>query len=462
MKSIVAQAQEFSKTYHKKTTRLNGDSYYNHAQNVANILEAQRLSGENILAAAYLHEAVKDDVKVLDDIRRYFNKEVYDILRVYNEISEKHLRVKESDPVQLENTIKTLMNLSVNTSVLALRLADKVENLRTSHVFSIEDRKSIAMRSALLYAPLARFLSLGKFVRDLEDTSFKILSPQQYAHLSSRLVEAEHAVKKFFDEASIFLKDVLAEQGVYATIDYRMKSVYSTFKKLKKYNASLAEAFISIPDVVAFRVLVGDLEHCYKVLETLNSIWELNQGHFSDWISNPKANGYKSIHAVYNVTDKFMAEFQIKTHQMHEFNEYGGASYAIYKLGDNFKKLLDQDPTILERLDSKNILEGIADFKTKPIENKIYVFTPKQDIIELPKGATVIDFAYSVHEDVGRNFTGVLVNGSIARASTVLKDGDSVEIRFSKKPKLPSRDWLDFVVTSKAKSYIKKSLKHAS
>ncbi len=459
MQSIVAQAQEFSKTYHKKTTRLNGENYYVHCKHVAEILESQRLVNENILAAAYLHEAVKDNPKILDEISKQFNKNVFDILRVYNEISDKHLRIQEADPHQVENTIKTLLNLSLNTSVLSLRLADKVENLRTSGVFTTDERKSIALRATLLYAPLSRFLNLGKFVRDLDDTSFKILSPQQYAQLNTKLIELEQDVKAFFEEANVFLKEILVEQGVSADIHYRMKGIYSTFKKLKKYDASYEHAFKSIPDVVAFRVLVNDVEHCYKVLETLNSIWDLNEHHFSDWISNPKPNGYKSIHAVYNVTEKFLAEFQIKTHEMHDFNEFGGASHAIYKLGDNFKKLLDEDPTILEKLSAKDAIANLADFSSKPIGKKIYVFTPKQDIIELPLGATVIDFAYAVHEHVGRDFVGAQVNGSIARANTVLNDGDSIEIKFSKKPKLPSRDWLDFVVTPKAKGYIKKELR---
>lgn len=459
MQSIVAQAQEFSKTYHKKDTRLNGDYYYVHTKKVAEILEEQRISNENILAAAYLHELVKENPKTLDDIAKQFNKNVYDILYTYNEISNKHLRLKDSDPVQIENTIKTLLNLSVNTSVLSLRLADKVENLRTSGVFTPEDRKSIALRATLLYAPLSRFLSLGKFVRDLEDTSFKILSPHQYTQLNNKLAELETEVKSFFDEANTFLQDVLKEQGIPTHIDYRMKGIYSTFKKLKKYDASFEKAFNSIPDVVAFRVLVQDIEQCYKVLETLNSVWHLNEHHFSDWINNPKPNGYKSIHAVYNITEKFLAEFQIKTHQMHEYNEFGGASHAIYKLGDNFKKLLDEDPAILEKLSTKDTVAELADFSAKPIEKKIYVFTPKQDIIELPVDATVIDFAYSVHEHIGRDFVGALVNGSIAKANAVLKDGDVVTIKSSKKPKLPSRDWLDFVVTSKAKNYIKKELR---
>lgn len=465
--TLLEQALEFSKNYHKDHTRLTGELVSDHCQRVVQILKDEGIEDEKLLVVASLHHVLKYDSSqvMLAKLTEVFGAEISALLSLYHALTLKKVKRHTDFQYNEKLMVQTFLNLAGNMDLLVIRLADKLANLISSFTLDSDARTRLAQRALYIYAPIARLVGLSGFLAKFEEQSFKILYPADYYRVHKMLKNIEPEAAAFFKDAELFVKAMLQEQGIDCVLKFRIKRPFSVFKKERRYIAqgrNLEEYIQAFPDIVAMRVIVNTVEQCYLVDTLLRSIWHTFDEHYEDLIAHPRPSGYKSIHTVFKVSDKFNLEVQIRTHEMHEYNENGGASHIFYKAGDNFKANLERDPDWLKKLNywEKDIAFDTAEgTKEKPFSTKIYTFTPKGDIIELDRGATVIDFAYAVHEDIGRNFTGCLVNGSIAKASQVLNDGDVIEIKASKKQKLPSRDWLEFVKTSKARNHIKKELK---
>lgn len=464
--SLLDQALDFSKEYHKDHTRLTGEAVHDHCLRVVRLLQDEGINDEKVLIIAALHHVPKYDPAsdVWQKLEQLFGKDVASSLMEYYELTKRSIKRVTSKDIQNQYIIPSFLNLTTNVDIIAIRIADKLDNLNTCFNFQLEIRNRLADRALVVYAPIARFIHLTGFLNKLEDQAFKILYPADHFRITSFLKTIERDATLLFEDIKRFMSELCSEHMIKHQIDFRIKKPYSIFKKERRYIAkgiSPVQDFTHLPDILAMRLLVETVDQCYLVDSLLKNVWTQIPEYTEDLIVNPRPSGYQSLHSVFKATHRFSIEIQIKTFAMHEVNEYGVASHIFYKASSSFKKKLLSDPDWVKKL---NYWEKDYTFNShltgeKPFSNKIYTFTPKGDVIELDRGATVIDFAYAVHEDLGRNFIGGLVNASIAKASQVLNDGDVVEIKASKRMKLPSRDWLDFVKTSKARAHIKKELK---
>lgn len=465
--SLLENALTFSKNFHKDHLRDTGEGVFDHCFRVMKILEAEKVTDENMLATALLHHVLKYDGSdtMKHKLSLEFGASVCELLVAFDSLTRK--KVKRYSPREFNQAyiVQTFLNLSENLDVLVIRIADKVDNLNNSFVLNTEDRERVALRALNVYAPITRFLGLSGFLTMFEDQSFKILYAADYFRITKYLNSIVEEATALLEDATTFLMNTLKDRGIGASIAYRLKRPYSIYKKEQRYKLlgkSCKSDYSDFPDIVAMRILVNTIEDCYAVDTLVKSVWHSLDEHYEDLIAKPRPSGYRSIHSVFKVSDKFNLEIQIKTFEMHDYNENGAASHIFYKVGSEFKENLKKDPDWLKKLnywDKNNRFEQQGLEAAKPFSDKIYTFTPLGDIIELVRGATVVDFAYAVHETIGHNFTGAHVNGAIAKASHVLTDGDVVSIKTVKKNKKPSPDWLDFVVTSRARTQIKKELK---
>lgn len=465
--SLLEQALEFSIKYHKDHTRLTGEPVWDHCQRVMQILKEEGINDEKLLVVASLHHVLRyDDSKEMQvRLENSFGSTILSALIDFNELTKRKIKRSTTKDAGNQFIVQSFLNLTHDTDILVIRLADKLDNLNYSFNYPPESRNRLAQRVLEIYSPVARFLGLSGFVNKLEDQAFKILYPADYYRITHYIASIQDDVSLLFQDSKLFIEDLCAEHGIPNQVKFRIKKPYSIYKKellyLSKGVMPVAN-FSHLPDILAMRVLVDTVEQCYIVDSLLRGVWSIIEEHTHDLIVNPRPSGYMSLHSLFKISSKFNIEVQIRTFEMHEVNEFGVASHLFYKAGGTFRKKLLNDPDWLRKLNywEKDIaFDTTEGTKEKPFSTKIYTFTPKGDIIELDRGATVIDFAYAVHEDIGRNFTGCLVNGVIAKESYILNDGDVVEIKASKKQKLPSRDWLEFVKTSKARTHIRKELK---
>ncbi len=464
--ALLEQALEFSKNFHKDHTRLTGEPVSDHCQRVVQILKDEGIKEEKLFVVAALHHVLKhdDSKEIQDKLETTFGEIILAALRGFNELTKRKIKQAATRDAENQFIVQSFLNFTHDTDILVIRIADKLDNLNYSFNFPSESRNRLAQRALDIYSPIARFLGLSGFVSKLEDQAFKILYPADYYRITHYINSIKDDVILIFEDSKLFIEDLCAENSIPSQVKFRIKKPYSIFKKERTYLAKGIEPkpdFSHLPDILAMRILVETVEQCYLMDSLLKGAWPTTEEPTEDLIANPRPSGYMSLHSVFKLSRKFSIEVQIRTFEMHEVNEFGVASHLFYKAGATFRKKLLNDPDWLKKLNywGKDIAFDSAEgLKEKPFSTKIYTFTPKGDIIELDRGATVIDFAYAVHEDIGRNFTGCLVNGAIAKASHVLNDGDVIEIKASKKQKLPSIDWLDFVITSKARGCIRKEL----
>jgi len=352
--------------------------------------------------------------------------------------------------------------LTKDFRVLLVRLIDRSVNTKTAYVHPPLLRNEIGEKALYLYAPICRLLGFSSLTSILEDEAFKILYPDKYYNLVKIVEKRKTEIRKFFDDAVPFLKTILKENGIDAEIKTRIKHYFSIYKKALRYVAHGKNQEISyhnIYDIAGMRIIVDTVEQCYMVEDILKKIWVEQQDERNDYIKTPKPSGYKSIHNIYNVGSKRNLEVQIRTHQMHEVNEFGNASHFFYKLGSKFKDNILDNPNWLKEINYWESQNSLPDnYEISHFKDFVYAFTPKGDIIELPRGANIIDFAYYIHTRVGNNFTGGVVNGNIVKIDYEIKDGDRVEIMNTKHPKKPSPDWIKVAKTRKAISMIRKAL----
>jgi len=467
---LIEKAFEFAKEAHQGQKRASGEEYVEHPLRVAEILKEMRLDSQTI-AAGFLHDLPDDTKKTLEDIEKEFGKDVAFLVDGVSKLGKlrypkdgleaKSVKERMKEPIDLraENLRKMFFAMAQDLRVILIKLADRLHNMETLGSLPPEKRKRIALETMEIFAPLANRLGVGEIKGKLEDLAFPYIYPREHEWLMENFKERYREREKYLEKVKPVLEKILKE-GKIKTLDihFRAKHHWSLYQKLSKHEMD----FDKIYDLVALRVIVNDVKDCYKALGLIHKSWKPLPGRIKDYISLPKPNGYQALHTTVFCVDGKITEIQVKTKKMHEEAERGIAAHWATKEGIDLKtqkrkfswvsQLNDWQKGIT---DTKEYLEGLRiDF----FKNRIFVFTPQGDVIDLPEGATPIDFAYAVHTEIGNKCSGAKVNGKITTLSDPLKNGDVVEIIIDKKRK-PSQHWLSFTKTNLAKSRIKDELK---
>ncbi len=451
----IKDAAEYIIKKHEGQYRKSGEPYYIHPIEAAKILAELKLDKTTIVAGL-LHDVVEDTDTPLEEIAEKFGDDVALIVDGVTKISKYKFTSKEE--AEAENFRKMLVSMAKDIRVILVKLADRLHNVRTLQYLPEHKQKRIAKETLDIYAPLAARLGLWKIKSELEDTSFRFFNPEEYKRISTYVAHSKSVQEKFLKEDVVpKIKEALEKHGIKAEIQYRTKHIYSIYEKTIRKNISLSDIY----DIYGIRILVKDVKDCYLTLGIIHSLWPPVPGRFKDYISLPKSNMYQALHTTVITEKGKFVEIQIKTYDMHKVAEEGIAAHWRYKGG---KYLSEKDLQSFTWL--RNVLESLKEEKSKEIissikhdiaSDEIFVFTPKGDLIKLPVGATPVDFAYHIHTQVGHKTAGAKVNGRIVPLDTKLKNGDVVEIITAKINK-PSRDWLKFVVTTKAKTNIRQYL----
>jgi GTP pyrophosphokinase len=446
------RAYVYAMKVHGSQKRESGDPYFSHPIEVAGILTNLKLD-DNSIITALLHDVVEDTDATLEDVEQMFGKDIGRLVDGVTKLSRLELQSEQTR--HAENFRKLVVAMSEDIRVLLVKLADRLHNMRTLRsVKSPDKRRRVARETMDIYAPLAERIGMQRFKDELEDLAFAQLNPDARDSIQARMeflkTTGEHLPDKIVDQ----LKRVLAEDGTKAWVSGRVKSPYSIWRKMQHQNV----AFEQLSDLMAFRVVVGSVEECYQALGILHSRYPVVPGRFKDYISTPKPNGYRSLHTGLIGPERQRIEVQIRTREMHEVAEYGVAAHWKYKQHAHqvdgrqyrwLRELLD----ILEH--ASNPEEFLEHTKLEMFQDQVFCFTPKGDLIALPRGATAVDFAYAVHSEVGDSCVGAKVNGRMLPLRNALKNGDQVEI-ITSRAQTPSPDWETFVVSGKAKSRIRR------
>ena len=464
---LIKAAYEFASQAHQGQMRRSGKPYLEHPLHVAMTLADLQLDADTI-AAALLHDVPEDCGISLGEIETNFGSQVTKLVDGVTKLNK--LTRTEAEEArsrfQAENLRKMLLATAEDLRVVLIKLADRLHNVRTLGALPVKKRHAIAQETLEIYAPLAHRLGIWKVKWQLEDLAFRYLEPRQY-HQVARLVEGKRAEREsFITEVSQILCQELDKADIKAKVFGRPKHIYSIYQKVDKY-AAQGKDFGDIHDLFALRVLVNSVSDCYKALGTVHSFWHPLPEEFNDFIANPKDNGYQSLHTTVMCQDKTPLEIQIRTRDMHRIAEYGVAAHWRYKEGKkqdtdfgNKVAWLHQLGDWKEELDSEEFLESV---KTDVFSDRVFVYTPKGEIKDLPKGATPLDFAFRIHTNLGYHCVGAKVNGRLKPFSYALKNGEVVEIIASKGDKGPSLDWLNpeigYIKTSHARSKIRQWFK---
>ncbi|MGH1456533.1 MAG: RelA/SpoT family protein [Alphaproteobacteria bacterium] len=456
--AIVVKAYEFAKKHHDGQFRSSGEPYYTHPVDVAQILAEMDMDVTTIVTAI-LHDTVEDTPVTLEDLEREFGKTVADLVNGVSKLTRIESQTVEGK--QAENFRKLLLAMSEDIRVLLVKLSDRLHNMRTmGGIKKPEKRRRISLETLEIYAPLAERVGVHRIKEELEDLCFEQVNPEARESITNRLAylrqEDNDVVQAIIDGLTANLK----EAGIDAEITGREKTRYSIWKKMQRKNVS----FEQLSDIMAFRIIVEKLEDCYLVLGIMHGKYPSVPGRFKDYISTPKANGYKSIHTTIMGPRSQRIEVQIRTAQMHMEAELGVAAHWAYKGGS---QPTERDVTkyrwLRELLDILEQEQKPEDFwentKLELFQDQVFVFTPKGDLIELPNGATPIDFAYAIHSDIGDKCVGAKINGRIAPLNSRLSNGDQIDVITAKTQK-PSPTWERFVVTGKARSHIRKYVRN--
>lgn len=461
--ALVKEAYEFAAKAHRGQVRKTGEPYLEHPLNAAMILGELHLDAET-LAAALLHDVPEDCGISLEEIGAKFGAPVVklvDGVTKLNKLANRARTGEAKSKVQAENLRKMLLATAEDLRVVLIKLADRLHNMRTLGALPAEKRRAIAQETLEIYAPLAHRLGMREVKWQLEDLAFRYLKPRVYHQIARLLAGKRDERESFIGEASQVLSQELDKAGIQARVYGRPKHIYSIYQKMSKYDAQ-GKKFGDIHDLFALRLLVDSVSDCYKALGVIHSLWHPIPEEFDDFIANPKDNGYQALHTTVMCQGTTPLEIQIRTHDMHRVNEFGVAAHWLYKEGKAGEKFKDEIGWLRqlgdwrEELDSEEFLESV---KTDVLVDRVFVYTPKGEIKELPRGSTPLDFAFRIHTDLGYRCIGAKVSGRLQPLNYVLKNGDVVEIMASKVEKGPSLDWLNaelgYVRTSHARSKIR-------
>ena len=458
---LVRKAFEFAVDAHKGVRRKSGEPYIYHPLEVARICAAEIGLGKTSIICALLHDVVEDTEYTLEDIENNFGPKVAQIIDGLTKIESINLN-KQDASIQAENFKKMLLTLSADVRVILIKLADRLHNMRTLDSMPREKQLKIASETLFLYAPLAHRLGFYLIKSELEDLSLKYTEPEIYDSITRKLHETEQDRKRFIMKFIYPIKKELAQENFDFEIKARTKSVYSIWKKMKAKGVSFDEVF----DLFAIRIVIKtdpkwEKADCWKVYSLVTDHYSPKQDRLRDWISTPKANGYESLHTTVMSYEGQWVEVQIRTERMDEIAERGYAAHWKYKGDSTADSSLDKWLSRIQELlksSESNALDFLDDFKMSLFADEIFVFTPKGDLRTLPANSTVLDFAYSIHSELGNTCIAAKINHKLASIDQVLYSGDQVEIITSKKQN-PKEDWLEKVNTARAKSQIKEAIK---
>ena len=461
---IIKKAYEYAKLYHGDQCRKSGESYMVHPVNVAYILSTLELDDETI-CAALLHDVVEDTSITHEDIVNEFGETIAQMVAGVTKLGKlNYLTIEEQ---QVENYRKMFLAMGKDIRVILIKLADRLHNMRTLKFLTRDRQIANAKETMDLYAPLANRLGIYSLKWELEDLAFKYLYPDEYHEIVIGLDKKREERLKFLEQINNNIKEKLKAEGIKAEVTGRAKHLYSIYRKMQRDRKNLDQIY----DLFALRILVDNVKECYSVLGVVHELYTPMPGRFKDYIAVPKKNLYQSIHTTLLGPKGTPFEVQVRTWDMHRTAEFGIAAHWAYKEASNkgTKKAVvvtdDKLAWLRETLEWQKNTENPDEFlntlKTELFEDEVYVFTPKGMIKVLPRGATPIDFAYSIHEEIGHHMVGAKINSKIMPIITHLHNGDFVEIITSEQSKGPSRDWLKFVKSSSAKTRINQWFKRA-
>ena len=452
--AMINRAYVFSMKAHGSQKRASGDPYYSHPIEVAGILTDLHLDDETI-ATAILHDTIEDTVATPEEIERLFGKNVARLVDGVTKLSK--IEAESENQRAAENLRKFLLAMSGDIRVLLVKLADRLHNMRTLHfIRSEEKRRRIARETMDIYAPLAERIGMYEFMTEMQTLAFRELEPDAYASISRRLEQLHSGGEDLIERIGKGLKAHLEANGVDAQVQGREKHPYSIWRKMAERHVS----FEQLSDIMAFRAVVDSVDDCYRTLGLIHQRWPMVPGRFKDFISTPKRNGYQSLHTSIIHDEQVRIEIQIRTREMHARAEHGLAAHWAYKEGEVAATAHHPWITdLIEILDHAGSAEELLEHTRMAMyQDRIFAFTPKGELIQLPKGATPVDFAYAVHTDLGDQTVGAKINGRVMPLRTPLENGDQVEILVSK-AQHPQPAWLSFVVTGKARAKIRRFVK---
>ncbi|HVN22452.1 MAG TPA: bifunctional (p)ppGpp synthetase/guanosine-3',5'-bis(diphosphate) 3'-pyrophosphohydrolase [Syntrophorhabdales bacterium] len=453
---LLERAYVLSAQVHRGAVRLSGEPYLIHPLEVAFMLTKMSLDVPSVVSGL-LHDTVEDSYLTKEQLKEYFGTEIAELVDGVTKISR--IEVQSSEESRAETLRKMILAMSKDIRVILIKLADRYHNMQTLKFLSPEKQKEIARETLEIYAPIAHRLGIEWMKGELEDLAFKYLDSDEYKTLKENIAKRKKERDAYISEVKELLKNRLAEVNLKAEVSGRAKRLYSIYRKMLQDDLSLDE----ISDITAFRVIVATVKECYEALGYIHALFKPIPGKFKDYIALPKANMYQSLHTSVIGPHGEKIEIQIRTPEMHQIAEEGIAAHWKYKEGTVFDPKEDRVFGWLRRViewqkelkDSKEFLEI---FKIDLFPDEVYVFTPKGDVRELPKGATPVDFAYAIHSELGHRCVGAKVNGKMVPLRTRLQSGDTVEVLTNPTHK-PSKDWLKFVVTSKAKTKLRQWIK---
>jgi GTP pyrophosphokinase len=464
---VVEEAYRFAAEQHAGQTRLSGEPFLEHPLQTALILAELQLDASS-LAAALLHDTLEDCGVPVEDIESRFGPEVAKLVDGVTKLGKVAIPAAGTyGQVQAENMRKMLVAMAEDIRVVFIKLADRLHNMRTLAALPPDRQLENARETMEIYAPLAHRLGIWELKWQLEDLSFSYLQPEKYRRIS-RLIKSRRAQReKFIAQAKDLLKQEFERFHLVADVSGRPKHIYSIYQKMERY-AAMGRHFDDIYDLLALRVLVDSVPDCYSAVGIIHSLWHPIPEAFDDYIANPKLNGYQALHTAVMVMGTTPLEIQIRTREMHHVAEYGVAAHWRYKEGDSKDMRFEERVAWLRQLiewhrEMSGAEEFLESVKTDIFKDQVFVYTPRGEIKELPKGATPLDFAYRVHTELGHRCIGAKVNGRLVSFSYELKNGDIVEIITTKNDKGPSRDWLNpqlgFIKTSHAQQKIRQWFK---
>ncbi|WP_126176486.1 RelA/SpoT family protein [Tsuneonella rigui] len=451
--ALLNRAYVYTVQKHGTQKRASGDPYFSHPVEVAGLMTDLKLDQETIITAL-LHDTVEDTLATIEDVEEHFGPEVARLVDGVTKLSK--IEAMPENERAAENLRKFLLAMSEDIRVLLVKLGDRLHNMRTLHfIKSPEKRQRIARETMEIYAPLAERVGMYEYVREMQMLAFEQTEPEAYATITGRLAQIRAQDHGQVDAIALAIKQALAEAGLKVEVSGREKHPYSIWRKMAERHVS----FEQVTDIMAFRVIADSDLDCYRALGVLHKTWQFIPGRFKDYISTPKNNGYRSLHTSLIYENSMRVEVQIRTREMHHTNEFGLAAHWAYKQGDRPDGQVGWLRDLIEIVDASHDAEELLEHTRMAIyQDRIFAFTPKGALFQLPKGATPVDFAFAVHTDLGAQTVGAKINGRHMPLRTVLGNGDVVEIIKGKHAE-PQLSWLGFVTTGKARASIRRAVR---